>query len=46
VYYYWKGVKMAVIKVNGKVIPYHVYEDIIKPLWKEKMRKEKGDKNA
>jgi hypothetical protein len=31
---------MAVIKVNGKIINYADYEDKIKPLWKEKMRKE------
>ncbi len=35
---------MPYIKVNGKVIPYDKYEDEIKPLLKEKMRKE-HDKN-
>lgn len=32
---------MAKIKVNGKLYDYAEYEDKIKPLLKEKMRKEK-----
>jgi len=36
---------MGYIKVNGKLYTYAEYEDEIKPLWKEKMRKE-NDKNS
>jgi len=32
---------MGFIKVNGKLYTYAEYEDIIKPLLKEKMRREK-----
>lgn len=34
---------MAFIKVDGKVYDYAEFEDKIKPLWKENMRKEKND---
>ena len=30
---------MPFIKVDGKLYPYGYYEDVVKPLWKEKMRK-------
>jgi len=30
---------IAFIKVDGKVYDYAEWEDIIKPLWKEKMRR-------
>jgi len=32
---------MPYIKVDGKLYDYADYEDNIKPVWKEKMRKEK-----
>jgi hypothetical protein len=31
---------MPYIKVNGKTIKYATFEDRVKPLWKEKMRKQ------
>jgi hypothetical protein len=31
---------VAIIKINGKIINYAEYEDEIKPLLKEQMRKE------
>jgi len=31
---------MPFIRVNGMVIDYAVFEDRVKPLWKEQMKKE------